>query len=57
MPSQQRSGGLVQLEQGQVVVVGLIVIVMMKMDALDPRHLLCRAAAVDQKFAKVDCPH
>lgn len=57
MPSQQRSGGPVQLEQGQVVVVGLIVIVMMKMDALDPRHLLCRAAAVDQKFAKVDCPH
>lgn len=55
--SHLKGGGPVQLQQGQVVVVGVIVVVLMEVDALNSRHLFGRAAAVQQEFTQVDGPH
>lgn len=49
-------GGPVQLQQGQVVVVGLVVVVLVQVDPLNPRHLLRGAAAAQQEFTQVDSP-
>lgn len=54
--SHLQGGGPVQLQQGQVVVVGVIVIVLMKVDALNSCHLFSRAAAVQQEFTQIDSP-
>lgn len=54
--SQNHGGRPVQLQQCQVVVVGFVIVVLMKMDPLNPRHLLRAAAPAEQEFAKVDRP-
>lgn len=57
MSSQQRGGGPVQLQQGQVIVVGLIVVVLVKVDPLNSRHFFSGAAAAEQEFSQIDRPH
>lgn len=57
MSSQQHGGGTVQLQEGQVIVVGLVVVILVKVDLLNSRHLLCGAAAAEEELTQVDCPH
>lgn len=51
------AGGPVQLEQSQVIVVGVIVVVLVKVDSLDASHLLGGAAGVQKHLSQVDRPH
>lgn len=53
---QQGGGGPVQLQQGQVVVVGLVVVIRVEVDPPDPGHLLRGAAGGEQQLAQVDGP-
>lgn len=53
---QNHGGRPVQLKQRQVIVMGFVIVVLMKNDPLNSRHLLCGAAAAEEEFAKVDCP-
>lgn len=57
MSSQHHRGRPVQLQQGQVIVMGLVIVVLVKVDLLNSRHFFCRAAGVEQEFTQVDRPH
>lgn len=55
--SKKRRCWSVKLKQGQVIVLGLIVIILVKMNVLHSSHFLCGAATVQEQFTQVDRPH